>query len=379
MNARGAAVLGVFAIAFAVVVGTSTGPQTFTRVFTTPPVYGTGSSGSALAFHPTIDVGDFGDCSDGDITFTVNTALVRDVYYRNATINANVTVTTASFAFRACQTLTFAASTSLLSNNGNNGMTVSPGSGGATIAAGSLPGGANGGAGGGAGNACNSAQGPGVPGGAVNPAPNLFATTIVTAGAGGALNSDGGDGATGGIGQGGSGGGGAGGSGCTGQHGGAIPANIVFPTYGDTRDINQGMTGQTLLLNSQLWAKTMGGGGGGAGTVGGGGDTGAGAGGGAGWMVVGVRDIVGPGGITAIGGNGAPGAGAELGPGSGPCSGGGGGGSGGIVVIETETYGWSAASVAGGTGGAGGCTSPHGGAGGHGGPGILTIHYVRQP
>lgn len=375
MNTRGAAALGVGAIAFAVVLGVSTGPQTFTRVFTLAPIAGTGSSGSVLSFHPDSDDGDFGDCSDGDIIFTVDTSLARDVYYRNATINAGVTVKTASFAFRVCQTLTFVDAASNLSDSGNNGnapsIFVFGGAGGAGIARQTLSGSKAGGAGGNAGTCASSDATGGVSSAPSSLPPPRFSTTPVSAGAGGAGNfGTGGSGSTGGIGQGGSGGGGSGGnSGCVGRAGAVALANAAgFLSEGDPRYIYQGMTGTTLNTPGSNWDEVEGGNGGGAGNVDGGSDAGGGGGSSGGWMVVGVRTIAGPGSIRDVGGNG--------GNGGSTGGGGGGGGSGGVLVIKTESYPWNNATVAGGTGGTGGT---HGGNGGAGGPGLLTINYVRQP
>jgi hypothetical protein len=360
---------------------TVAGGQIFDRVYTTTPVTGTGMSSSPLAFHPDLEVGFFGDCSDGDITFAANTTLARDVFYDHVTINAHVTVTTASFAFYACHSVTYDASDSVLSNSGHD---ASGSTGGAAIPAGTLPGG-HGGGGGGIGN---PTTGPAVGGNGSAPGLQRYSNVAAAGGAGHA--GVGSAGSAGGIGVGGGGGGGGGNNaGSSGGAGNGAAAAVVTPTNGDPREIFEGMTGRTV--SSSTWDDTGSGAGGGFGgvTTGGGGGSvggnGGGGGGGSGWMIVGVRTFVGPGGIVARGGAG----------GNGTCTlantigfppvagdgagGGGGGGPGGVVKITTETNGITA-DVSGGAGGSGFCaTETFGGAGGSGGSGLVIAHYVRSP
>lgn len=368
-------------LAFLVVLACAvTGARTFNRIYTTAPVGGTGSSGSALTHMPDNDTGDYGDCSDGDHTATTNETLSRDMFYRNLTINAHVTVTAASYIVHVCQVLNFVASDSILSNKGNDG---SGATGGAAIPAGSIPGG-HGGGGGGVGN---PTLGPSV--GGNGSAPGLQRYAIGAAAGGAGAVGIGGPGTAGGVGQGGGGGGGGGNNvASSGAVGGGAAGAVVTPTNGDPREIIEGLTGHTI--SSSTWDATSSGAGGGYGgvTTGGGGGSvggsGGGGGGGAGWMIVAARSITGPGGIVDHGGHGADGActvantiGFPLVAGDG-AGGGGGGGPGGVVILETETQGITA-DVSGGLGGSGVCaTENSGGVGGAGGAGLFIYALTRH-
>ena len=216
----------------------------------------------------------YGDGSDGDVTVSVDTTLVRDMYYDNLVVNAGVRLSTGGFRLFVKGTLV---------NNGyvsHNGQPAAGASGGAGAAAGAVGGGAAGGNGG------------------------------ATAGAGSAGSSK--SSSFGGA-------GGAGGT-ATGAGGAGGAATAPVAALGTIRDLVSGVRGR-LLDATPVQGGAGGGGGGGSATNPGGG------GGGAGGVVLIVgRAIDNTSGIIEAQG----GDGATVGAGFG---GGGGGGGGGVVIL----------------------------------------------
>lgn len=244
-----------------------------------------------------LNCGWFGNGADADITYSINTTLVRDVYANNIVINSGVIITTAGFRMFALNNF---QNNGTIERNGNAASGITAG---AALAAGTL--GASG-AGGAGGTAAGSAGG-------------ASATALgVTGGSGGA------------------GSGGAGGA--------AGTVTVPAATVGGVEVVQSaryGTIAQTTA-GTVMTGGSGGGGGGGDGTAGGGG------GGGAGIIVLHGRRIFGTGNIQAIGGNGGTPAGGNRG-------GGGGGGGGAIILIsENDTTSESLVlSVAGGAGSSG--------------------------
>ena len=238
--------------------------------------------------------------SDGIQTLTVDTTLVRDMYYDTLTINPTVTLFAAGFRVSVLNTLT---------NNGTinrSGNAATTNTGAVGLVAGTTGIGGTGGSGGGA-----------------------------AAGAAGA-------GTTSSIGT----AGGAGGTGSGGAGGAAGAVTVPTAALGGVEQMN---AVRTASIARDL-AGTVLNGGSGAGGGGGGGAAGSGGGGGAGGgvLVIAAQTLMGNGIIEAHGGNGAN---AVLANG-----GGGGGGGGGVIAVITsnDTTATSLTfQVFGGTGGAG--------------------------
>lgn len=218
----------------------------------------------------------FPTATDGDVTISANTTLVRDMYYNTLTINSGVTLTTAGFRIFAFTSIT---NNGTIDRSGNDASGITAGAG---LAAGTLGLGGAGGAGGtAAGVAGTAASGLGGSGGA-----------------------------------GGAGSGGAGGAGGT--------ATATAATAGGV-EILQSASRATLgrdIAGTIIAGGAGGGGGGGDGTAGGGGGSGGGL------LVLCSRSITGTGAVRAHGGNGGtPVAGNR---------GGGGGGGGGVIALVSE-------------------------------------------
>ena len=99
------------------------------------------TNGAGTPVQPVVDQltsGDLGTGQDGSVTLTVNTTLARDMQYSSLTVNAGVTLTTASYVIRCTGTLT---NNGTVANNGGNATTSAVGLGAPT---GSLLGGADG-------------------------------------------------------------------------------------------------------------------------------------------------------------------------------------------------------------------------------------------
>jgi len=255
----------------------------------------------------------YGAGTDGDQTITVDTTLVKDMYYNNLTINAGATVFTAGYRITVYGTLTL-PSGAFIKREGNNGVLSVAG---AAQAAGTLPGFVAGGAG---------QTGAGTAGTAVS---NAFGGS-----------------------------GGAGGAGVSGG-GGAGVATVPAATVGGI-DIayNVNFASVMQVLPGTLGTGAGGGGGGGGAGVG---FPGGGGGSAGGVVVIRARSIAGAGTVSVIGGNGGAGT-----SGGGNTGGGGGGGGGVIVVISdndpllTTTITFTVTGGIGGPGGASGASGANG-------------------
>jgi hypothetical protein len=293
-----------------------------------------------------------GDCSDGNVTVSVNTTLTRDMFYNNLTINSVALLNTAGFRIFVCGTLDLSSAGFIL-NGGNAGANGGAGGGGggsgANGASGTMYRGNAGGAGGG-GNVSNGS-------------PGVTATTALTL-----------TGTNGGA-------GGAGGNGAatTGGAGGStnVPTTSLWEIFGTWQ---LPILGDGTVIASAIGGS--GGGGGGGSVQSGSGGGGGGSGGGPVWI---SANIIKTGSGTSLGviqsggGNGGngqtPSGTCALGCGGG---GGGGGGSGGLVIVKYISHvGISVflTYTGGGTGGTGGThkgtTATDGAAGSNGIPGLI--------
>lgn len=268
--------------------------------------------------------GNFGDGSDGAITFDGTTTvlglvpsanvytLTRDIFLSSGTVAAGVTIKEAGFRIYCSGTLTNAL-TGKIQNNGNAGGASSAGTGGAAGAA----------------TGTGSAGGIGAAGGAGGSGNN--------AGSAGGNSAIGFPGATGGS--------GAGGGDGTHAGGAAGTFTALVAAKGGARALFQayacGVFGSTGL-------NVFGGGAGGGGGSGDNADAGGGGGGsGGGVCWIAARTLVNNGAITATGGAGSAGTSAAH------NAGGGGGGDGGVVITITRSLsGTGTATAAGGLGGA---------------------------
>lgn len=250
----------------------------------------------------------FGDGSDGDVTISVNTSLVRDMYYLNLTVDTNVTLNPNGFRIHVADTLT-GIGTGVIACNGRP----------ATAPAASNTAGTAGfGSAGGLGQATTGGSGT-----------SLAVNTRI-----------------GGL-------GGAGGAGTSGA-GGAAGAGVV-PTaaQGGVENLRVADIARELARPDgvQYNGGTGGGGGGGSGATRVGGNAGSGG----GIVFVAARRLAAPSGSFTISANGANGANAP----GGNRGGGGGGGGGAVIVISTDNptdlnISLQALGGTGGTGGGGG-------------------------
>lgn len=316
-----------------------------------------------------IGAGQFGDGSDGSVTFDGSTTVVgftrsgsvytstRETHFRNVTVNSGVTLMVLGFPFNVRGTLT---NNGHISGDGGNAVTSTAGTN-ATPSGSILPIGTNGGAGGTSGN-----------GGTAGTSGNAPRDCSTTAAAGGN------PGVTGGTCH----GGGGGATLALGGSGGTIVAMILSNGIPDWRSEYIVLTGQTTSKTGTTliyYTGSTGGGGGGFGN-----GTGVGGGGGAAgsWIVLRIYAFASgtTGTITSIGGNGANGTASSGTNQNG--SGGGGGGGGGIIVLKTVdqnppiTSASASTVCAGGSAGAGGAgtgTGNTGGAGGPGGAGLVVL------
>lgn len=228
------------------------------------------------------DMSEFGDGSDGSVTISSDTTLVRDMYYDNLTIDSGVNLFPNGFRIFARGTATISG---FISRNGAD----SVGNGGAAaLVAGSLGAAGAGGNGGGA--------GAGVVGGNASP------------GLGGVA--------------------GGGGTGAAGAAGAGGTVTLPTATQGGVevlKSVRMAATAQVLGATPSL---VIGGSGGGGGGGGGAVNSGGGGGSGGGVIVIAARTLTGSGTLRANGGNGfsAPGA----------NGGGGGGGGGGVIVTISQ-------------------------------------------
>jgi hypothetical protein len=236
--------------------------------------------------------GFFGDGSDGDVTISADTAITRDMFYDNLTVNATKVLDTTAYRVFVRGTLT------------NNGTVSADGPDGTSEGAGSSP---NTHALGTAGNGQSGDTGNGLDASSVTPS----------------LGGDGGAGGASGGNTGGAGGdSGLGGSDCL------IPRTLPDMLYAFD-----------LITQSQFQGGCGGGGGAGDGVH-------AGGNGGAGGnvMVLAARTVINNGIIRVKGGNGSQGAAGNVG--------GGGGGGGGFLSALWRTWTGNAPTAPGGTGGA---------------------------
>lgn len=295
------------------------------------------NSWTSLASSSAIDVGAFGDASDGSQVFDGTTAvlgvtpvggvylLTRDVYLNNATINAGVTVHTGNNRFYVRGMLTL---NGLLSDDGEGGRPDFNGFGG------------NGGTG-----CCQGHYGSTLC--PVNASLGSLPFNV-SGGPGGSQSSGGGtNGSTGTAaprGMAGRGGDGGTGIGVKGT-GGNTSTNT---NLGDVRATPFAMAGVWPHAPGNTLTTGSGGGGGGGGNVvnqggGGGGASGC-------WLAVAAKHWTGTGSLSARGGDG--------GNAGGPSGGGGGGGQGGICVFVTTDPTTPTCDVSGGSGGGVGTLTP---------------------
>lgn len=261
-----------------------------------------------------LDCGWFGTGNDGTATISVDTTLIRDMYYSSLQINTGATLFTAGYRVHVLGDFTI-QSGAFVDRSGNNATLSLAGAG---QTAGTIGAGSAGGVGGGVGaGTAGSGQ-----------------TTCV----GGA--------------------GGAGGAGAfAGGAGGAATVPVATVGGVDALYAVRQATVARDITNVVMTPGCGGGGGGGSGAA----SSGGGGGGGAGIIVIMARNLTGSGTIRAIGGSGGN---ANIATG-----GGGGGGGGGTIVLVTEndtTTTSLTVSVTGGSGGAGNTTGLAGATGANG-------------
>jgi len=295
----------------------------------------------------------YGAGIDGDVTISINTTLVRDMYYNNLTVNLGVVLNTNGYKVYVKGSLTNNGTIGTAGNNGNNGTApASPGGGGAATQIAAALNTANGEIfinGGGAGNT----GGSGTTGNGGSSAA-IAAASIYLGGLGGR--------------------GGLGGSGSAGSPGNGGLVSSTYNGIDGKRYINA-MT-ESFWLGLYFPFGSIAGSGGGAG-AGGGAGTSGGSGGGGGSGVRGVNihalNFVNTGTIRAIGGNGGNGS-APTGLNAGGGAGGGGGGGGFMYLVYGTLTNSGTITVAGGTGGTGAAgtgTGTAGANGANGGAGTL--------
>lgn len=289
-----------------------------------------------------LNIGLFGDYSDGDVTVSSPTTLTRDMYYNVLTVTS--TISTAGFKIYAKSVL----GGGTIQNNGSVGGNASGttgGTGGAGATAGSLPGGTAGSAG------TSPTGGAGVAGSAA-------AKCIGSVGAAG-----------GAAGRGDQPSGGAGGAGGT-------KTGTVYNQLNTPFEINS-----LFDISPSLAVLTVSCGAGGGGGAGGSGSITSGAGGGGGgsgglvWVAAeSISNVT----LKATGGNGGNATGGGSGGGGTWGSGGGGaGGNGGVVILLYITKSSVTETVTGGTGGSIG-SDPGGGGAGAGNTGTTGVVYEVQ-
>lgn len=287
----------------------------------------------------------YGSGVDGDVTISINTTLVRDMYYNNLTVNLGVVLNTNGYKVYVKGTLTNNGTIGTAGNNGANGTSsAAPGGGGAatqiTAAINTTNGEIfiNGGPAGNAGGAGTTTNGAS--------SAAIAAASIYLGGLGGR--------------------GGLGGSGSAGSPGNGGLVSSTYNGIDGKRYINA-MT-ESFWLGMYFPFGSISGSGGGAG-AGGGAGTGGGSGGGGGSGVRGVNihalNFVNTGTVRAIGGNGGNGS-APTGLNAGGGAGGGGGGGGFMYLVYGTLTNSGTITVAGGTGGTGAAGSGTGTAGANG-------------
>lgn len=297
----------------------------------------------------------FGDCSDGNVTVSVNTTLTHDMFYNNLTVNSSALLNTAGWRVFVCGTLDV-TNPGFILNGGNSGTT--PGGGGA---------GGTGGGNGSVGTLYRSLGGANAGAGSATAGANgttatSAATLIYTGGTGGA-------GGNGGAGNAGAGGTGGGTNTPTATYDMVPSAAWYLPLLGDATPITVSIGGS-------------GGGGGGGSVQSGAGGGGGGAGGGPVYV---AANIISTGASTSLGViQSGGGAGGNGGTPTGTCTagcgggGGGGGGAGGWVVVKYNTHIGTSVFLTyagGGTGGTGGAGKNGGGTGTNGVTGANGIIY----
>jgi hypothetical protein len=314
-----------------------------------------GAAGGSVAFD-----GIYGDGHDGDVTISVDTTPVRDMYYHDLTVDVGVSLIVRALRIFVSGTLTLNGTihhnTLTSGGNGGNG---SSGVGGTAGAAGAAP-----------------------ATGASQSLPNGVAGLIGKAGAAGDANGTAGTTSTRSgmdIAHSTSGAGGNSGTGRTGGAGIAAAADTTvvdrpyhFPAYLTVRTVSSSAYAGNVI---EGFAPSSGSGAGSASSGGGGS---GGSGGGGGRLVVAARVITGGGNIEAKGGNGGNG-----GNGGGANAGGGGGGNGGaggwLVVLYKDATGWSgSALVTGGTHGTPGTGVGSGSSGTNGADGPAGHLFVHK-
>ena len=235
------------------------------------------------AFNKLVDIGSldyFGDGSDGDVTITSNTTLVRDMYYNTLTINAGVILTTGGFRIHCLGTMNVLGT---VDRSGNDAVGSVAGTGLTAGTTGAAGGGGNGGG-----------AGAGTAGGASATA------------AGGTS--------------------GSGGTGAAGAGGAAGTRTVVTTANGGIEVLKASRQAAVArdLGNTVITGGAGGGGGGGGGAA----NSGGGGGGGGGIIVINALNLIGTGTIRANGGSGAAAGGVN--------GGGGGAGGGGVVCLVTR-------------------------------------------
>lgn len=279
-------------------------------------------------------VGGFGDGSDGNVTISSPTTLVRDMYYNNLTVNSTLTTN----GYRIFVKNTISGTGTIDWGTPNNGAT----------ATGTQTGGA-GGAQSGSGHLKNSAGGAG--GNGASAGSNGSNGTAATNG-NPAVGAAGGAGGNGGNAQGG------GNSGAEGD--GAVGGTITAParTFGVVKARTVDLIDLTAAGAVAAIVGSTGGGGGGGGASGTGSVSGGGGGGGAsgGTVLIVARVWAGTFTIKATGGNGGGGS-SQVSGSAAAVGGGGGGGAGGTSIVIYNKKSWTGSyNLAGGTGGAKGAT-----------------------
>jgi hypothetical protein len=293
-----------------------------------------------------------GDCSDGNVTISVNTTLTRDMFYNNLTITSSALLATAGQRIFVCGTLDLSAA-GFIVNGGNAGGNGGAG-GGNGVAGGNGTSGTmyrgNAGAAGGNGNVANGS-------------PGVTATTALTL-----------TGTNGGA-------GGAGGNGAATTGGAGGSTNVATSALWEILSTWQlPMLGDGTVIASAIGGS--GGGGGGGSVQSGSGGGGGGAGGGPVWVVANIIKTSASTSLGAIQSGGGIGGNGQT-P-SGTCAagcgggGGGGGGSGGWVVVKYLSHVGPSVFLTyagGGTGGTGGThkgtTATDGASGTNGTPGLI--------
>lgn len=224
----------------------------------------------------------FGLASDGIVTISSNTTLVRDMYYQSLTINPSVILSTNGYRIFSVDSI---VNNGTIDRSGNNAIANA---GGVALAVGTIGLGTAGGAGGGV--------------GAGTAGTNVATSLGGTAGSGG-----------------------TGAAGAAGNAGVTILLTAVQGGLEAMQSIRMAQVAQTLGTTPTIINGGAGGGGGGGGGVA---ASGGGGGGGAGVIVISTRSLTGSGLICACGGNGASAPGVN--------GGGGGAGGGGVIITITE-------------------------------------------